>query len=523
MVRNKGSNEGTEKRPDAGSASHRAAAAKAERSNRKTGERRKENEGVHHRRGNRGHAATANGQAQPDQDRKKRIVLSATANAREVALHVLTRIDVDDAYSNLLLNQSLQQSRLNRQDSALATELVYGTLQRLNTIDFFLSRFVAKGLDKLEPWVRNLLRLSLYQLHWLERIPEHAAVSEAVAIAKRRGHQGISGMVNAVLRSAVRQKSALVVPAGLPAADRISLEHSHPKWIVSRWIAQFGEETTEAVCRSNNLPPKVSVRVNALKQTRESMLQKLLEQGIAAEASAIASAGVIVTSGGNMALSEWYQNGELSIQDESSMLVAEAVDPKPGMHVLDCCAAPGGKTAHMAERMNDTGRIWAADLHEHKRQLIEEQSRRLGLTCIRTLTEDARKLPEHFALASFERILLDAPCSGLGVIRRKPDVKWSKQAGDISEIAELQYEILSQVQRLLRPDGVLVYGTCTLSSEENEELMLRFLREHRDFELSPLPEHPLHDMRSRGMAYILPHEYRSDGFFIARIKRKKII
>ncbi|PYI54348.1 16S rRNA (cytosine(967)-C(5))-methyltransferase RsmB [Paenibacillus flagellatus] len=446
--------------------------------------------------------------------------------ARELALDVLTRVETEGAYSNLLLNQALQRSRPDKPDAALATELVYGTIQRRNTIDYFLDRFVAKGVAKLEPWVRNLLRLSFYQLHNLDRIPEHAAVNEAVNIAKRKGHAGISGMVNGVLRNVIRRKSELTVPAGLPAVSRIALEHSHPEWLVADWIRRFGEETAESVCRSNNEPPHTSVRVNALKLSRDELLERLASAGCEARPSALSGAGVIVAGGGNMALTPWYAGGELSVQDESSMLVAEMVDARPGMSVLDCCAAPGGKTAHMAERMNDTGRIVACDIHEHKRALIEEQAKRLGLRSVETRTIDARKLAETFGGgAAFDRILLDAPCSGLGVIRRKPDIKWAKRPEDVAEIAALQRELLAGVAGLLAPGGVLVYSTCTIAEEENERVVESFLRDHPAFEpdmppVELLDRLPKDVVGASGAVTILPHRFGSDGFFIARLRRK---
>jgi 16S rRNA (cytosine967-C5)-methyltransferase len=433
--------------------------------------------------------------------------------ARELALDVLTRVEQDQAYSNLLLNQALQSHSLARPDAGLATELVYGTIQRLNTIDFYLSGFVPKGLNKLEPWVRSLLRLSLYQLLYLDRIPAHAAVNEAVDIAKRRGHSGISGMVNAILRNIIRSRQQLVIPSDLEPVRRIALEHSHPEWLVQRWLEQYGEAVTANICSANNEPPKVSVRVNSLRIDRGSLIDELRAQGIDAAPSQLSTDGVIVTGAGNMAHSRWYQEGMISIQDESSMMVANALDPQPGMLVLDCCAAPGGKTTHIAERMKDQGQIWASDLHEHKRKLIEEQADRLKLGSIRTITEDARRLSDRFARDSFDRILLDAPCSGFGVIRRKPDVKWAKQSHDIEGIAALQLELLNRVRQLLKPGGVLVYSTCTIEQNENERVVERFIRENGDqFELS-VKDGP-------AMRTIFPYEYGSDGFFIARITRR---
>ncbi|WP_442603900.1 16S rRNA (cytosine(967)-C(5))-methyltransferase RsmB [Paenibacillus sp. KN14-4R] len=442
-------------------------------------------------------------------------------SAREVALHVLTGVEQDQAYSNLLLNQALQENRLERADTGLATEIVYGTIQRMNTIDYFLERFVAKGLKKLQPWVKSLLRLSFYQLHYLERVPDHAVVSEAVNIAKRRGHAGISGMVNAVLRNIIRSREELQIPEDLPQAERIALQHSHPLWMVKRWIKQLGAETTERICAANNVPPHVSIRANTLKNTREELLHALTNNGLAAAPSQLAPGGVIVTGAGNMALSNEFAAGLYTVQDESSMLVAEVVDPRPGMKVLDCCAAPGGKTTHMAEKMQDQGVVWACDVHEHKEQLIADTAHRLGLHAVKTIVTDARDLANRFEPASFDRILLDAPCSGLGVIRRKPDLKWAKREQDIQEIAALQRELLENIHVLLRSGGVLVYSTCTIEHDENVGNVRQFLAAHPEFILAPieiedLPQ-KLEAGASEGMLSIDPDMFHSDGFFIAKM------
>lgn len=449
---------------------------------------------------------------------------AAPASAREVALDVLVRVEQEGAYSNLLLNSTLQKSALSREDTGLATELVYGTISRMNTLDQVLGGFVAKGIAKLQPWVRNLLRLSLYQVMYLDRIPPHAAVNEAVNIAKKRGHQGISGMVNGVLRSVLRAGELPVLPEGLSVAERISLQHSHPLWLVQRWIAEYGAETAEAMCSADNEAPSISVRVNTTMISRERLIEKMKAEGVEAEPSKVSPYGMVIKGGGNPAFTSWYRDGYLSVQDESSMLVAEMVAPEPGMKVLDCCAAPGGKSAHMGELMKDEGSIQANDLHPHKAALIADQAERLGLECIVTSSGDAMELAAQFAPASFDRILLDAPCSGLGVIRRKPDLKWRKQPEDIDSIASLQQELLQSVSGLLKPGGVLVYSTCTTEKAENGEVVASFLKSNPEFRPATF-ESPVWD-RLKGTALaagegiqLLPHQFGSDGFYIARLER----
>lgn len=446
----------------------------------------------------------------------------AKVTARSLAVSVLSAVEQEGAYSNLELNRRLNEAGLGAADAGLATELVYGTIARRNTLDYFLEKFVAKGLAKLQPWVRSLLRISVYQIMYLDRIPEHAVVSEAVNLAKKMGHQGISGMVNGVLRSMLRQRDELRIPDHLPAAERIALQHSHPQWMVERWISQYGEETAEAICKANNEPPAVSVRVNTTMTTRDKLMQEMESAGVEVEASKLSPDGILVRSGGNMALTSWYRDGLLSVQDESSMLVAEAVSPEEGHVVLDCCAAPGGKTAHMAEKMKDRGRILANDLHAHKRRLIMEQAERLGLGCIDAITGNALDLDERYPAGSFDRILLDAPCSGLGVIRRKPDVKWTKSPADIADIAALQSELLDRIAPLLKPGGILVYSTCTIEPDENERMVANFLNRHPEYRAENADWSGAEATKwntLRGGVQILPQDAHSDGFFIARLRR----
>jgi 16S rRNA (cytosine967-C5)-methyltransferase len=443
-------------------------------------------------------------------------------------MEVLTRVEQEKAYSNLELGRTLKKAGLSRPDAALATELVYGTIQRLNTLDFLLEPFVSRGLDRLEPWVRNLVRLSLYQIVYLERIPDHAAVNEAVNIARRKGHPGIAGMVNAVLRGCLRSREKLAVPDIADPIRRIALVHSHPEWLVERWIRQFGEADAEAICAANNLPPRASIRVNPTRIAREQLIGRLVQAGLEAEPSPLSASGIIVSGGGNLAELPEFREGLFSIQDESSMAVADAVAPEPGMKVLDCCAAPGGKTAHLAERMNDKGEVWANDVHPHKERLILDQASRLGLTSIRTLVSDAAELASRFPPDAFDRILLDAPCSGFGVIRRKPEIKWMRSADDPASLAEVQLRLLASVSGLVKPGGVVVYSTCTLEYTENEQVVRKFLAEHPEFEPDGRLETCVAETLwtragiAPGMLRILPHMFHTDGFFIARLRRKEM-
>lgn len=447
-------------------------------------------------------------------------------NARQVALDLLTQMERRRSFSNLLLNETLQKHALERADANLVTEIVYGTIQRRNTIDYFLDQFVKKGVNQLEDWVRQLLRLSFYQLYYLDRIPAHAVVNEAVNIAKQKGHKGIASLVNGVLRNVIREKAKLRLPDELDPIERIALQHSHPTWLVARWVKQYGIEVAEAICAANNERPRVSVRVNTLATDRDALLAEMREEQVQASPSELVQDGIIIKNYGNIAFSKWYEQGKISIQDESSMVVAHLVAAEPGMMVLDCCAAPGGKTTHIAEMMRDEGTIWASDIHGHKQRLIERQAARLHLRSIKTMVSDALELGEAFPAASFDRILVDAPCSGTGVIRRKPDIKWLKDEAEIKRLPELQLGILTVAARLLSDDGALIYSTCTLEREENEDVIASFLAQHAEFELDAsiakhLPEQVAEKINvSTGIVHILPYQYQSDGFFVAKLRKR---
>jgi 16S rRNA (cytosine967-C5)-methyltransferase len=441
-------------------------------------------------------------------------------NVRETALDILEGIEKNQSYSNLLLNHEIKKNELEQKDIPLLTELTYGTLQRKITLDFFLAPFISK--KKLEGWVRQLLRLTIYQMVYLDKIPDRAAIFEAVEIAKKRGHKGISSLVNGVLRSMQRE--------GLPSfaeisdsAERLAVKTSHPLWLVKRWINQFGFEVTEEMCELNLTAPEMSGRVNLTKISREDCLAMLEEEGFAVKASESIPEAIICLKG-NLANSAAFQNGLLSIQDESSMTVAHALGIAEKQHILDACAAPGGKTTHIAEKLKGTGKVIALDLHEHKVKLIRDNSRRLGLANIHAEVLDSRKAQEHFEPESFERILLDAPCSGLGVMRRKPDLKYTKNETDLLKLHDIQMSLLEATAPLLKKGGILVYSTCTIDQEENQNVVKEFLEEHPEFEFdltvkNRMPE-KIRGYMKKGELQILPQYMDSDGFYIACLRKK---
>ncbi|WLP61150.1 16S rRNA (cytosine(967)-C(5))-methyltransferase RsmB [Bacillus pumilus] len=443
------------------------------------------------------------------------------SNVREVALDALIKLEQNQAYSNLLLQSVMKDKDLADQDKPLLTELVYGTLQNKLALDYMLAPFVKKP-QKVAPWVMQLLRMSLYQMVYLEKIPDRAAIHEAVELTKKRGHKGISSLVNGVLRSVQRE--------GVPAFDaikdpvkRLSIETSHPLWLVQEWVQSYGFEAAESMCHIHLVPPKQTLRVNRMKTDRAALQQELLDAGIETELGDL-SEDALKLMKGSIVSTPSFQEGYVTIQDESSMLVARALDPQPGEIVLDACAAPGGKSTHIAERMNDEGQIVSLDLHEHKVKLIKQAAKRLNLTQIEVKALDARKAKDDYSEASFDRILIDAPCSGFGVIRRKPDMKYTKSPEDSARLAAIQQAILKETAPLLKPGGTLVYSTCTMDPTENQQVIHAFLQEHQDFEpdLSlneRLPEQVAPFVQN-GSVQILPHYFGTDGFFICSMRKK---
>jgi 16S rRNA (cytosine967-C5)-methyltransferase len=442
-------------------------------------------------------------------------------NVREAAVELLENIEKNQSYSNLLLNSTIEKNNIPSIDIGLLTELTYGTLQRRMALDYFLKPFI-KNSKKLENWVQQLLRMTLYQMVYLDKIPDRAAIFEAVEIAKKRGHKGIAGMVNGVLRSIQRE--------GLPSLDevndpieKLSIEMSHPEWLVKRWVDQFGYERTKEMCEVNLTAPLQTARVNLTKTTVREVIEDLDEEGFLVEKSPIIPEAIRALRG-NLAFSRAFKKGMITIQDESSMLAAYALAPNVNELILDACAAPGGKTTHIAETMKLTGGVISLDLHEHKVKLINENAKRLGLGNIKTIAMDSRKAGEHFQEEYFDRILLDAPCSGLGVMRRKPDMKYTKKEQDLYQLSTIQQNLLNSVSSLVKKGGIIVYSTCTVDKEENEGTVLKFLQEHSEFEIDPtlkerMPE-AIQPLVTDGFLQILPQDIGSDGFFIACLRKK---
>ncbi|MBE0467789.1 MAG: 16S rRNA (cytosine(967)-C(5))-methyltransferase RsmB, partial [Candidatus Desulforudis sp.] len=410
----------------------------------------------------------------------------AEVSAREIALHILKAVESEGAYANLALNRALEEYRPSKLDRAFATELAYGTLRTLNTLDWITARFLHQPLGAQTVWIRNILRLGVYQLFYMDKVPAGAACNEAVELAKKFGTPGAARFVNGVLRNVARHKEDIVFPQ--PEMDPvayISLKYSYPTWMVERWLTEYGPEDTIALCRANNTIPPNTVRTNSLKVDRDTLVRRLEQEGLTVHKTRFAPNGLQIDGFLSIRSLPSFGEGLFQIQDESSMLAAHAVNPAHGARVLDVCSAPGGKTTHLAELMQNEGVIKALDIHPHKLDLVRENCRRLGIRNVETILLDARDLPGRFD-GWADYVLVDAPCSGLGVLRRRPDARWRKEPGQINGLVRLQEAVLSGAAHCVRPGGVLVYSTCTITYEENLGQVQSFLTRHPDFHFEDL-------------------------------------
>ncbi len=428
--------------------------------------------------------------------------------ARGLALSVLEQVFDQGAYSNIALNKALEASNLSAQDKGLATELVYGTVSRKITLEWYLAH-VIEDREKLDTWVYYLLMLSLYQLVYLDKLPPHAVVNDAVNLAKRK--PGTDKFVNAILRK--MSQSTLPDPTGIKRKNkRLSVQYSVPVWLVQTLIAEYGDERAERIFQSLHIRNKASIRVTDGKQVEG------LAEELDAQQSQLSPVG-LVKGQGHFAATDYFKQGLITIQDETSQLVAPTLDIQGDELILDACAAPGGKTCHMGSYLT-SGKILALDLYEHKLALIEENAQRLGLADkIETKRLDASRVHEEFGPDTFDKILVDAPCSGMGLIRRKPDIRYNKAAMDFDSLKAIQLQILDSVCQSLKIGGIITYSTCTIIAKENQEVIHEFLQNHPNFEQVML-EHPKSDTMVDGCLLITPEQYQTDGFFIGQFRRK---
>lgn len=444
----------------------------------------------------------------------------STADPRRSAFDILVRVERERTFAEPLIDRELSGGALRGPDRGLLTELVYGVLRRAATLDYLVDLFCATRAAKLERSVLILLRLGLYQIFFLDRIPVSAAVNETVTLAREKAPRA-TGLVNAVLRRSDRERSSVVWPdRERDPAGYLALRHSHPRWIVEEWIAQLGFEEAEALADVMATPPPLTLRVNTLRTSREKYLELLKEAGTEAEPSRHSPHGIRILSRTAVPALPGFGEGFAIVQDESSQLASLLLDPRAGERVLDACASPGGKATHLAQIMTDRGEVIAWDVSEKKLTLIADNAHRLGIGIIRPSVADARA--PHQDLTPFDRILVDAPCSALGVLRRTPEGKWWKTPDDVARLAQSQRRILAGAASLLKPGGTLLYSTCSTTTAENEAIVEDFLSHHTGFMLEDL-NHLFPGLSGfitdRGMFRSWPHRHGMDGFFAARLRR----
>jgi len=443
-------------------------------------------------------------------------------DAREIALKIINDIVHNNAYANIALAREINRSKLSDQDRRFITELVYGTVKAKETLDWMISFYINRPITKIAPVILNILRMGMYQMFFLSKIPVSAACNQAVELTKKYGHLGTVKFVNAVLRNAGRTPEKIVYPEKQKQIVKfLALTYFHPEWLVARWIKRLGAEAAEELCRINNVTPLLCLRTNTLKNTREELLAILEKEGFIAEPSLWTPEGIVCHSSPALSNLESLREGRFQIQDESSMLVAHVLGAQPGEFIIDTCAAPGGKSTHIGALMQNKGRILSIDIHEHKLALIRENAQRLGISIIETALLDATTIGSQY-LAQADRVLVDAPCSGLGVLRRKADSRWRKEESMLKELPILQKEILYSAADCLKVGGILVYSTCTTETEENQAVVESFLADRKDFVLQKTSSFlPAFDHDAE-MIQLWPHIDHVDGFFIARLQRVSV-
>lgn len=434
-------------------------------------------------------------------------------------------IDERGAYAAQALDAALRRSALARADRSLAAELTYGATRRLSALDWAIGRAASRPVAAMDGWTRNILRLGAYQLLYLDRIPAAAAVHEAVELAKRFGHPGTAAFVNAVLREIDRRRAELAEPmvAGDPVGT-FALRHAHPTWVAARWLERFGCDEAARLCEANNRTPALVLRVNRLLATRAELIERLGAEGFEARPGLYHGQAVVVEGHPAVEGLRVFREGLCTVQDEASMLAASALGARPGDTVIDACAGLGGKSTHLGELMENRGRVIACDLHEHKLRLLRAAARRLGVGIVAPLHLDARRLPELMP-GRADAVIVDAPCSGLGVLRRRPDLRWRKGPAQLQELPRLQLELLTAAAACVKPGGALLYCTCSTEPEENGAVVERFLARASDFEAESLWRHLPVELWNeagvdRGWLQLLPHRHGVDGFFIARLRRR---
>lgn len=448
--------------------------------------------------------------------------------AREIALKVLYEINEDGAYSNIALDSNLKQARkiltreqLNQRDVGFISEIVYGTVSWKLTIDEVIKKYSNIKIKKISPWILNILRMSIYQILFLDKVPKSAAVNEGVNLSKRYGHRASSNFVNAILRK-VDKKDYDAFFEIEDDVERISKTTSMPVWIVEELLKQNTMMEVQQICEASNLKPKLSARINVLKTKKTMLVEELEKENIKVEEANIEDF-IFLEGVKNIEGIKAFREGRFTVQDEAAGLIPVVLNPKPNEKVLDACSSPGGKTTYMAELMQNQGEIQAWDLHEHRVDLVDRALNRLGITIVETKVKDATMYEEEYK-EYFDKILLDVPCLGIGVLKRKPEIKWKRKKEDIKEITRIQEKILENCSKFLKEGGELVYSTCSILKHENEEIIQKFIKNNPRFEVEENCEIKQEFFKKfvRNSKFIQVYQNeKTDGFFICKMRKNK--
>ncbi len=451
------------------------------------------------------------------QTQENNIVFSSNLydGVRGIAVKILNRIDRTDAYLDKLLEIEINNSELNGKDKSLLFEIVHGVIRWLNRIDWILNGFYKGQFSKCIPNVKNSMRVALYQILFLDRVPNHAAVNESVEFVKKLQGVKSANLTNAVLRNIIRNINGIRYPdKEEDLIGYLAAYYSHPSWMIKRWVNRFGEEVTQDLLIANNNRPRHTIRINQLRTNPDELKQLLDVVNLKFTEGKYLKEYLRLNSLTNITSWEYFQKGYFSMQDESTGFSCKALAPKPKMKILDMCAAPGGKTGLLAELMNNNGRIIALDKFESRLELFKKNISRLGINNVTAIAKDALEFDED----DFDGILIDAPCSGLGTLTKKPDIKWKRDFGDIRKLNKIQYELLNKAGTLIKREGTIVYSTCTTEPEENFHIVNKFLENNKNFQLVNLKgmfDSNLID--ENGCLQTLPHKHNMDGAFVAKL------
>ena len=440
------------------------------------------------------------------------------ANARKTALTALVKIDVEQAYSNIALNNAIKNSQLNAIDSSFCSALVYGVLERKITIDYIISQYSKIQINKINKTVLNILRLGIYQIIFMDKVPNSAAVNESVKLARLKKQDNATGFINGILRNLTRAKNPIKLPDKSNMLQHLSIKYSFPESIINLWIKEYGQEITLDILKSIEGRPPIAIRVNTTLCTKEKLMNRLTDKDIEIEEVPFLEDALWVSHTGSIEDLEEFKRGLFFVQDTASQLLCKIANPKKNQVVTDVCAAPGGKTFNLSVLLNNTGKIYSYDLFDHKIELIRKTAKRLKLKNIECKVRDAQKSKNG---EKSNVVLCDVPCSGLGIIRRKPEIRYKEDLG-VDTLPKIQYEILCNSKHLVAKGGILIYSTCTLNRAENNDIAKKFLAQNKDFikQKISLPKEIKRTIKEEDNEITLfPFENNTDGFYISVFKK----